>query len=159
MKDKEQNRQAQLRFQLEVRKLEIEADTVVRLCQLELEAQLHAPLTSAKAAGMLPPPTHPPIFDIGKHISLVPIFRETEEDAYFGAFQRIAAALQWPLQAWPLLLQCKVHGKAQEAVAALSLEDSLNYDSVKAAIMRAYELVPEAYRQKCSKAQNQSTIL
>ena len=42
----------------------------------------------------------------------------------------------------------KIYGKAQEAVAALSLEDSLHYDSVKVAILRVYELVPEAYRQK-----------
>lgn len=45
--------------------------------------------------------------------------------------------------------QCKLHGKAQEAVAALSLEESLSYDSVKSAILRMnYELVPEAYRQQ-----------
>ncbi len=39
-------------------------------------------------------------------------------------------------------------GKAQEVCAVLSLEDSLNYDVVKTAILRAYELVPEAYRQR-----------
>lgn len=33
-------------------------------------------------------------------------------------------------------------------MATLSLEDSLNYETVKTAILRAYELVPEAYRQK-----------
>uniref|UniRef100_A0A674N472 Gypsy retrotransposon integrase-like protein 1 n=1 Tax=Takifugu rubripes TaxID=31033 RepID=A0A674N472_TAKRU len=49
---------------------------------------------------------------------------------------------------WPVLLQCKLVGKAQEVVSALSLEDSLQYDVLKEAILRAYELVPEAYRQK-----------
>uniref|UniRef100_A0A3B3CNQ8 SCAN box domain-containing protein n=1 Tax=Oryzias melastigma TaxID=30732 RepID=A0A3B3CNQ8_ORYME len=39
-------------------------------------------------------------------------------------------------------------GKAQEVVAALPLEDSLNYDMVKTAVLQAYELVPEAYRQR-----------
>ncbi len=39
-------------------------------------------------------------------------------------------------------------GKALEVFSTLSLEDSLNYDAVKLAILRAYELVPEAYRQK-----------
>lgn len=79
---------------------------------------------------------------------MVPTIHETEVDSYFGAFERIANALQLPPEAWALLLQCKIHGKAQEAIAALPVEDSLNYDSVKAAILRAYELVPEAYRQK-----------
>ncbi len=39
-------------------------------------------------------------------------------------------------------------GKALEVFSALSVEDSLNYDTVKLAILRACELVPEAYRQK-----------
>jgi hypothetical protein len=38
--------------------------------------------------------------------------------------------------------------KAQEVVAALSLEDSLHYDTVKTTVLWAYELVPEAFRQR-----------
>lgn len=48
---------------------------------------------------------------------------------------------------WPLLLKCKLTGKAQEVCASLTLEASLNYDVVKTTILRAYKLVPEAYRQ------------
>ena len=39
-------------------------------------------------------------------------------------------------------------GKAQEIYAALSLDQSSEYEIVKAAIMNAYELVPEAYQQR-----------
>ena len=148
--EKAESRQAQ--FRLEIRKMEIEADKALRLRQLELEAQQRAaPAPSASVdAGMSPPSTSTTRdpFDIGKNISLVPPFRDTEVDCYFAAFERIASALQWPYDMWPLLLQCKIHGKAQEAVAALPLEESLNYESVKMSILRAYELVPEAYRQK-----------
>lgn len=87
-------------------------------------------------------------YDVSKYISLVPIFREAEVEAYFGAFERVAGALRWPKEVWAILLQCKLTGKAQEACAALSVEDGLNYDRVKSAIMRAYELVPEAHRQR-----------
>lgn len=38
---------------------------------------------------------------------------------------RLASALQWPIDIWPLLLQCKLSGKAQEVVAALPLKESL----------------------------------
>ncbi|KAF7706561.1 hypothetical protein HF521_019815, partial [Silurus meridionalis] len=38
--------------------------------------------------------------------------------------------------------------KALEVCSSLSLEESLNYETVKSAILRACELVPEAYRQK-----------
>ncbi|XP_071060993.1 uncharacterized protein [Pseudochaenichthys georgianus] len=66
---------------------------------------------------------------------------------FFGAFERIAAALRWPEDVWAILVQCKLVGKAQEACSS-SVEDSLEYDKVKGAILRAYELVPEAYRQR-----------
>ena len=39
-------------------------------------------------------------------------------------------------------------GRAQEVSSVLPLEDSADYDTVKAAILNAYQLVPEAYRQK-----------
>ena len=104
--DKEQSRQTQ--FQLEVRKLEIEADKEVRMRQLELDSQLLAPCAFDHAGRSLPPPSHPHAFDVSTNISLVPLFRETEVDAYFGAFERIAAALRWPAEAWALLVQCKL---------------------------------------------------
>ncbi len=57
--------------------------------------------------------------------------------------------------------QCNLIGKAQEVCAALPIEASLDYDTVKAAVLRAYELVPEAYRQKfraCSKQAKQTYV-
>ncbi len=77
----------------------------------------------------------------------MPPFREAV-DSYFGAFERIAMALRWPKEVWPLLLQRRLIGKAQEVCSALSINDSLDYEKVKSAVLRAYELVPEAYRQK-----------
>ncbi len=44
-------------------------------------------------------------------------------------------------------LQSVLVGKAQAAYSALSLERSTDYDEVKAVILKAYELVPEAYHQ------------
>ena len=73
---------------------------------------------------------------------------ERLRESYFGAFERIAVALNWPKDVWAILLQCKLTGKAQEVCAFLSTEDSLVYETVKSAILRAYELVPEAYRQR-----------
>ena len=39
-------------------------------------------------------------------------------------------------------------GKAQEVCASLSIEDSLDYNRLKKTVLQAYELVPEAYRQR-----------
>lgn len=41
-----------------------------------------------------------------------------------------------------------ITGKVQEVYAALPIEESADYKIVKAAILKAYELVPEAYRQR-----------
>ncbi len=40
-------------------------------------------------------------FDISRHLTLVPVFRDNEVDSYFGAFERIAAALHWPRRLVP----------------------------------------------------------
>ncbi len=45
------------------------------------------------------------------------------------------------------LLQCVLVGRAQEVYSALTIEQSTEYDIVMSAILRAYELAPEAYRQ------------
>lgn len=58
-------------------------------------------------------------------------------------------------------MQSNLVGKAQEVCAALPIEESLDYDTVKTAVLRAYELVPEAYRQKfraCLKQAKQTYV-
>ncbi len=131
-KDKEDKR----RYEIEIRKIEADKEARIHIRRMELEA------------GVSPHPVGKPgHFDVGRNIAVVPPFRESEVDSYFSAFERVAAALQWPKDVWPLL-QCKLTGKAQEVVASLSIEDSLHYDVVKATVLRAYELVPEAYRQR-----------
>ena len=56
--------------------------------------------------------------------------------------------MSWPEKVWTLLLQSVLVGKAREAYSALSVDQSSVYDTVKAAVLKAYELVPEAYRQR-----------
>ncbi|KAL0147199.1 hypothetical protein M9458_057494, partial [Cirrhinus mrigala] len=148
--EKAQARQAEINLRLEVRRLEIEADKQVKLRQLDLEAMKAAAGPAAQPTlSQVPdaPPlvdSSPTTFDVSKHIALVPQFRETEVDSYFSAFERIAISLRWPKDVWSLLLQCKLFGKALEVCSALWLEESLKYETVKSAILRAYELVPEA---------------
>ncbi|KAE8289494.1 hypothetical protein D5F01_LYC11196 [Larimichthys crocea] len=134
---KEREREFQFRRELELKRLE--ADTAVRLRQVELQVR-------TTQAGEVQPAACPSVtFNVSKHISLVPVFREAEVETYFGAFERIATALRWPEDVWAISLRCKLTGRAQEACSSLSVEDGLDYNKVKSAIMRAYELVPEAY--------------
>ena len=87
-------------------------------------------------------------FDLTKYVKLVPQLNESDVDKYFQHFEKIAKNLRWPENVWSTLLQAALKGKAQETFAALSVADSSDYDVVKAAILKVYELVPEAYHQK-----------
>ena len=87
-------------------------------------------------------------FDVNAALKLVPIFKETEVAEFFIAFEKIANQLAWPRERWTTLIQCKLVGKAQKVYVTLSEEVSRDYDQVKTLILKSYELIPEAYRQK-----------
>lgn len=169
--DRAQARQDDLKHQIEMYR--IDADMKVRMRELELQAAqtlsktpvrsinvnggvdvATAPADASIVVNSVPSDEKPEAlipsryFDVAKNIALVPCFREKEVEAYFQAFERIATALKWPNEVWALMLQCKLTGKAQEVCASLSVEDSIQYEAMKAAILRAYELVPEHYRQR-----------
>ncbi len=160
---KKQECEAQM---IKLRTVEAEADRDITLQKLALEAQRVAaqpvPLPRTKIQSISSPisTVASPLagghghassdvsFDPSRYIKLVPPFREAEVDSYFVAFERVAGKLGWPKDMWALLLQCSLTGKAQEVCSALPIESSLDYDTIKAAVLRVYELVPEAYRQK-----------
>lgn len=119
---------------LELRKRELDHQFALKRMELEMSSK------AAHAAS--------DDFDVGRNRRMVPPFCEKDVEKYFCHFERVAASLKWPENVWSLLLQCVITGKAQEVYASLSIEDSADYTIVKAAILKAYELVPEAYRQR-----------
>ena len=87
-------------------------------------------------------------FYVTKHIRFVPAFQEKEVDKYFLLFEKVAKDLDWPLDKYTILLQSVLKGKASEVYLALKPEQTSDYHVVKETILKAYELIPEAYRQK-----------
>ena len=85
---------------------------------------------------------------MSRAIHLVPPFNEKDLDGYFRHFEKVAGSLNWPKEYWSTLLQSVIKGKAQQVYTALSEQQSTQYDVVKASILRAYDLIPEAYRKK-----------
>ena len=85
--------------------------------------------------------------DCTKNLRLLPKFDEEDPDTFFSLFERLADSQEWPDSERTLLLQCVFRGKAQKAYAALTAEQCKEYKMVKDAVLKAYELVPEAYRQ------------
>ncbi|KAJ8022704.1 hypothetical protein HOLleu_37678 [Holothuria leucospilota] len=97
------------------------------------------------------------VFDVSKHVKSVPKFQEDNVEKFFNHFEKLGEQLKWPRDKWSILIQSNFTGKAQEVYSALSREDSMDYDKVKKAILQAYELVPEAYRQKFRKYRKADT--
>ena len=132
---------AELKEAHELRELELKAEADKEAATREHELKM-------ASLGKHPPKDKASAFDPVRNIRLVPPFQEKEVDKYFAHFEKVADSLNWPKESWVLLLQSVLVGKAQEIYGSLSVEQSSNYEHVKEAILKAYELVPEAYRQK-----------
>ena len=150
---------------LELRERERERESQMRIKELEIrERELSIQLKAKElevARTVTSEASRREKFDMSKHIRFVPPFQDTEVDKYFLHFEKIASSLEWPKEVWTLLLQSVLLGKAREVYSALSVDQSSDYDVVKAAILKAYELVPEAYRQQfrgCRKEESQTYV-
>ena len=149
MEMEERKKENERQMQIEREKLKF--DTELRMKELEMQNMTvkRKPLESG---------VH---FDITKHIRLVPPFQEKEVDKYFLHFEKVAENLKWPKEHWTLLLQSVIIGKAREIYTQLTVQQSSSYDTVKELILKAYELVSEAYRQKfrnCKKENVQTHV-
>lgn len=140
-------KEKELQNELELRKMEVKGQ--LRLKELELKWTSTTDVFQSD------------VFDVNKCIRLITPFDEHDVNKYFTLFERVADTLKWLRNVWSLLLQCVFTGKAQEAYASLLPELSLDYDKVKTAVLRAYELVPEAYLQmfgRFKKGDNQTFV-
>ena len=144
-REQERDHECQLKLkELELKEKELavrEREMQLQLKLKELEVQKAAPPASTE-----PPP--PAAFDVSRQVRLVPPFQEQEVDKFFLHFKKVAANLHWPNEARTMLLQSVLVGKAREVYSSLSVEQSADYEVVKREILKAYELVPEAYRQR-----------
>lgn len=131
----------QQQMELEVMKQKLEhAKLEIEQCKLDLirEGKLRSRELSDGSSG----------FDVTSNLRLLPKFNEKDPDIFFCMFERLADSRDWSDSERTLLLQCIFTGKAQEAFAALTSEQCKAYKTVKDAVLKAYELVPEAYRQR-----------
>ena len=148
LKEARELRELELKAEREKRDLELKAEQEKALLEAEKEAAAHEHELKMASLGKQSPSDKASAFDPARNIRLVPPFQEKEVDKYFAHFEKVADSLNWPKESWVLLLQSVLVGKAQEIYGSLSVEQSSNYEHVKEAILKAYELVPEAYRQK-----------
>ena len=143
LKEARELRELELKAEREKRDLELKAEQEKALLEAEKEAAAREHELKMASLGKQSPSDKASVFDPARNIRLVPPFQEKEVDKYFAHFEKVADSLNWPKESWVLLLQSVLVGKAQEIYGSLSVEQSSNYEHVKEAILKAYELVPE----------------
>ena len=81
----------------------------------------------------------------------VKVPRLTEQDdivSYLTMFERLMAAFEVRRERWAYKLASNLSGKAQKAYASLPVDKAGDYDSLKEAVLRRYDITDESYRQR-----------
>ena len=80
----------------------------------------------------------------------LPKFDESKDhmDAFIERFERFATCQGWPREGWAISISSLLTGKGLQAYAALSDMEAAEYDSLKATLLKCYDLNEEGYRRK-----------
>ena len=83
----------------------------------------------------------------------IPAFNEgkDEMDSYLLRFERYATAQKWEPDTWATGLSALLQGKALDVYALMPKEDAMNYDKLKVALLKRYELTEEGFKRKYKK--------
>ena len=106
--------------------------------------QMSEEMRSLRSAGPAVFERTPPAMDTPK---LTKLSEADDIEAYLTTFERLMQAYEVDSSRWALKLAPQLTGKAQLAYAAMDTEQTGNYDTLKAAILRRYEISDETYRQ------------
>ena len=87
-------------------------------------------------------------FRVDIAIRLAPKFDERDIDLFFTNFEKVAACNQLDKINWCAILQPLLIGKAARAFFKLSVSEANDYDVLKLNVLKAYEHVPEFYKNK-----------
>ena len=89
----------------------------------------------------------------------IPAFNEgkDEMDSYLLRFERYATAQKWEPDTWATGLSALLQGKALDVYALMPKEDALNYDKLKVALLKRYELTEEGFKRKYKKCRPENS--
>ena len=81
-------------------------------------------------------------------VKLTKLAEGDDIEAYLTTFERVMHVAHIDDSTWAVKLAPQLTGKAQQAYAPMSDEDSAGYQMVKAAILKRYDISAERYRQR-----------
>ena len=82
--------------------------------------------------------------------SKLPQFNEEKDkfDAYINRFESYATLRKWKKEEWAVHLSILLSGKALDTYYGLTNQDQADYDKVKEALLRRYDLTEEEFRKQ-----------
>ena len=88
--------------------------------------------------------------DIKAKLPKLPAFCEGKDsmDSYLKRFERFAETAKWPKGEWATNLSALLQGKALDVYSRLASSDAGNYDVLRAALLKRYQLTEEGFRLK-----------
>ena len=69
-------------------------------------------------------------------------------DSYLKRFERFAETAMWPKDKWATNLSALLQGTALDVYSRLAPSDACNYDILRDALLKRYQLTEEGFRQK-----------
>ena len=135
----EDRRKREVEFSEDRRKREAEFAEERRLMKEQLDALralVERPATS-RATG-----------EVKDSLKLAKLGDDDDIEAYLTTFERMMAAYEVEKARWTYKLAPQLSGRAQQAFAAMEQAKTGDYDEVKAAILRRYDINNETYRQR-----------
>ncbi|XP_062599575.1 uncharacterized protein LOC134261133 [Saccostrea cucullata] len=80
----------------------------------------------------------------------IPAFEDgkDEMDSYLRRFERYAELQKWPKTSWAMSLSALLKGRALDIYALLPADDALDYDKLKIALLKRYELTEDGFKHK-----------
>ena len=69
-------------------------------------------------------------------------------EAYLTTFERVMTAYEVPKARWSFKLAPQLVGKAQQAYAALGVDEASDYEQLKQAVLRRYDINEESHRRR-----------
>ena len=127
------------RLEAEQRKLEAEREERERQRRHEFEMKKLELETSASSSSSAKHPKLPPFVDGKDNL-----------DSYLQRFERFAETSKWRKDAWATSLSALLTGKALDVYSRSSKEVAEDYDRLKEALLKRYELTEDGYRVKFS---------
>jgi len=86
----------------------------------------------------------------------MPYFDEDKNftDSYLNRFEQFATSQRWDLSTWALCLSALLRGRALDVNSMMSKDDVNDYEKLKTALLKRYQLTADGFRKRFTRIGN-----